>query len=171
MKTFTTLLFLSFCVTLSGMAQTPELKKFTGDGYEIQYSSDWTLDTSGKMNTAFILMGRAVPSISFKENLNLLIQDLSGQNLNLDSFTELSKTQMLSMPGGVVLESKRDKKNGHDYQILVSQIDVQGQKLKFKQYYWVIGTKAYVLTYTTSADTYDAFIPAADKVLSSFTMK
>lgn len=171
MKTSVLLSTLLICVTFNGVAQTPELKKFTGEGYEIQYSADWTLDTSGKMNTAFILMGRPVPSLSFKENLNLLIQDLTGQNMNLDAFTELSKTQMLSMPGGVVIESKRDKKNGHDFHMLVSQIDVQGQKLKFKQYYWVMGTKAFVLTYTTTSDTYDAFIPAADKVLSSFTMK
>ncbi|CAL2104404.1 hypothetical protein [Tenacibaculum sp. 190130A14a] len=146
--------------------------KYDKNGVEISYPKTWRLDTSGQMNSTFILFSELDENDTFQENVNLLVQDLKNQGFTLTSYTKLSEVQIKTMvPEGKLIESKLIKGKELDYQQTVWQGKIGENLLQFKQYYFLKDEKAYVLTLTTLPNTYDGFIEIGNQVLNSFHIK
>lgn len=141
--------------------------------YSIQYPSSWELNHSGQMSTSFILFSPLEnKNDQFRENINLLIQDLSGKNIDLDKYTEISEGQIKSMTkNSVIIESKRIKNGKDQYQKLIYMCDQGVFHLKFIQYYWVQKDNAYVLTFTCEQNKFMAFKELGENILKSFVLK
>jgi len=94
-----------------------EWKSLTNEKFEIQYPSDWVVDQSGQMGISFFLFSPlSDESDNFKENVNLLIQDLAGYDLTLDGFVDLSENQIktLATDGEIILSDRiKDDKVEH----------------------------------------------------------
>jgi hypothetical protein len=82
----------------------------------------------------------------------------------------MSEQQFKTMiTNGKLISSKRIKE-GQYHEIVAT--GTQGvMDLKFKQYYWVRGNRAYVLTFTALQTTYDAYEALAGKVMNTFKVK
>jgi len=146
-------------------------KTLSESNYSISYPATWQLDQSKAMGTTFVLFARAAEAGKFRENINLLIQDLTGMGLDLDKFVQLSEQQFKTMiTNGKLISSKRLKDRG-EYQELVATGTQGVMELKFKQYYWVRDNKAYVLSFTALQTTYDEYAALASKVMNTFNVK
>lgn len=144
-------------------------KTLSESNYYIEYPPNWYLDKNKNLGTSFILFARDESEKRFRENVNLVIQDLRGQNLNLDRYVQLSERQVTTMVrNSKLIESKRMKAADDEYHQIVYLGDHEEFHLKWKQFYWVKGDKAFVLTFTGTQDTYEAFIKVADNILKSF---
>ncbi|MCB0438606.1 MAG: hypothetical protein KDD20_07695 [Mangrovimonas sp.] len=162
----TKLTFILLLITAYGFGQDGfvEYKK---EGYSIKYPKDWRLDTSGQMNTLFILFSPNTENDTFNENINFIIQDLTGQNMDLESYTKLSEDQIKTMvPNGKWIESKR---NGNHQEVVWSGF-VANNNLKFKQFFYVKDDKAYILTFTALETTFDDYINIGSEILNSFQL-
>lgn len=140
------------------------------NGFSVQYPQDWTLDQSGQSGTTFIVLSQPIsPDDQFRENVNLLIQDLSGLNMDLTKYTEISLDQIkMMLTNGNIIESVRRKANGLTFQKVV-YTGTQGVfKIYCEQYYWVRDNKAYVLTLTCETDQLDSYKVVGEKILNSF---
>ena len=149
-------------------------KSFSDKGYTIQYPGNWDMDTTQQMGTSFIIFSKPTgPDDHFRENVNLLIQDLSGKNINLDKYVKISEEQIkTAIVNGKLLNSKRyTSANGRQYQKVIFLGDQGMFKLKFEQYYFVERGKAYVLTLTCEADKFDSYKETGEKILNSFSMR
>ena len=148
-------------------------QSLTEDNYTIRYPEGWTLDQSGQMGTRFILLNPlSSAEDKFRENVNLIVQDLSAYDLDLDEYVAISEDQVKTMiTNANILLSEREKQNDLAFQKLIYTGQQGTFNLKFEQYYWVEGQKAYVLTFTAEADRFDAFQPTGEKVLNSFRIK
>jgi len=162
------LLFLSLFL-LNSYAQ--ELKDFNAKDYSVKYPEDWTFDTSGQMNTSFIIFSKLEQNDTFRENVNLMIQDLSGMSLDLKGYAELSLGQIKSIKDSKILESKNLKKDALPYHEIVWKGFVTGKKLKFKQLYFVKNNKAYLVTLTCDETAYDRYEKIGTTILNSFIVK
>ncbi len=141
--------------------------------YLIQYPDSFELNTSGQMGMSFILLSKKTsPQDEFRENVNLVIQDLAGQNIDLDKYVEISEGQIKSMIiNSNVIESKRVKTDKLESQKIVFT-GFQGQfNLKFEQHYWIVKDKAYVLTYTAEVNEFDNYKDVSEKIMNSFRIK
>ncbi|XLS29851.1 hypothetical protein ACJD0Z_03275 [Flavobacteriaceae bacterium M23B6Z8] len=138
--------------------------------YQISYPENWQIDQSGSRGTAFIIYMPSPGEVAgFKDNINLMVQDLTGYDLDLQGFTDLSLKQLEQMIKGVEVVSNDRKNDGnHDYQRLVFSSFQAGFDLKFEQRYWVIGKKAYVLTVTYLQKNASAQEPIIEKVFDTF---
>lgn len=149
-------------------------KTFETSDYIISYPETWDFDNSGR--TGVILQIFSVQSSvedNFRENVNLVIQDLSGQKVkNLDQYTQISESQIKTlMTNSEILSSERLTRDGQEYQKVIFTA-VQGQfNLKFEQYYLIKGHLAYALTLTCLADKFDGFREVGEKILDSFRTK
>jgi hypothetical protein len=146
-------------------------KSLSEGNYSISYPATWQLDQSKAMGTTFVLfIGRAEPG-KFRENINLMIQDLTGMGLDLDKFVQLSEQQFKTLiTNGKLITSKRVKDRGEHQEIVAT--GTQGvMDLKFKQYYWVRDNKAYVLSFTALQSTYDEYVDLASKAMDTFKIK
>jgi len=170
-------LFLVFALTIPTWAQDQpgdaDWKTLTTEEFEIKYPADWSLDQSGQMGTSFILMSLASDSSDlFRENVNLVIQDLSGLSLTLDKYVELSTQQIQRLAtNGKIIQSERIEKKELAYHKMVYTADQGIYKLQFVQYYWIIGEQAYVLTLTCSQDQFAAYQEVGMTILDSFSIK
>lgn len=164
-----TLLFVS--ATLFG--QTQGWKKLTTANYSIDYPANWELSESGSTGTNFMIFSpMESPEDQFRENVNLMIQDLSAYDLDLDSYTELSEQQVGTLfTDAKIIKSKRMKNQSHDYHMIIYNGGQGGAMYTFLQYYWVINDKAYVLTLTCEKDQYKAYKKMGLKIMNSFTLK
>ena len=152
---------------------TEDWKMYSDSICEIQYPSEWNENTSGQMGTSFILFSPIESETDkFRENVNLFIQDLLGQNIDLESYVTLSENQINALVTDVeILNSVRQhNENGEHHKLVYN--GTQGVfELRLEQYFWIIGDKAYILTYTSEQDKYDKFKTLSDKILNSFKMK
>ncbi len=141
--------------------------------YSIQYPSEWELNQSGQMGTAFMLFSPLESGQDqFRENVNLLLQDLSGYNIDLDKYAEISQEQVKSMiTNSKIIESKRIKTGSEEYHKLVYTGDQGVFHLRFEQYYWIKNKQAFVLTFTCEQASFNSHKEVGKTILKSFTLK
>lgn len=145
-----------------------ELKTLDTSEFSIKYPDNWTVDQNGLSGTKFILYSPAIDGQAFRNNTNLIIQDLTGYNLDLDAFVKLSVDQIKQyIPAANIISSKTE--NGR-HQIIYTGTHEQ-LKLKWKQYYRVQNNRAYVLTFTADQASFDENLELATQVMDSFIIK
>ncbi len=155
------------------VAVIPEMEILDTEDFSINYPADWELDQSGQMGTSFMVFSPiSEPTDDFRENVNLINQDITGYNLDLDSYTELSISQIKQLiEGSEILVNERRKSGKYEYQETI-YTGTQGiYNLKFMQYYWVINNKAFVLTFTCKEDTFEEYLSIGKTILGSFKIK
>ena len=150
-----------------------EWKTLDHPNYVIQYPQNWEFNNSGLMGTSFVFFSALEsPDDKFKENVNLLIQDLPDKSIDLDKYTDISEKQIkIMITNSGIIESKRIKKGNAEYQRIIYTGDQGSFHLKFEQYYFISNNKAYVLTLTTEEDKFESFKETGENVLNSFRLK
>jgi hypothetical protein len=168
------LYFISLVLSLNSFGQIKETswKTINDNTYSIQYPDNWELNTEKSMGTSFILFSQQTASEDkFRENINLIIQNLEGYNLNLDDFVAISEEQISKMvTNGKIIDSKRSNKNNTEFQKVIFTGKQGLFQLKFVQYYFIKDEKAYVLTFTCEEIQYEKYIFISDQILDSFLL-
>jgi len=143
---------------------------FEGENFTIEYPIEWELNSSGLMGTTFILFSQLTSeSDQFKENVNLMIQDLGGENISLNKYVEFSENQIKVLAtDGVMITSKRERKNELEFHKLIYTSRQGIFELKYEQYCWIYNHKAYVLTFTSEINSFNDFKKIGEKILNSF---
>jgi serine/threonine-protein kinase len=139
----------------------------------VEYPADWELDTTGMMNTTFILKSpKENPKDEFQENINLLVQDLAGYNLDLTKFTEITESQIRQM----LVESKiLMSAPVHFLEMPAHQLSYSGKlnhiMLKWEQIFWIEGEKAFILSYSAKIEAFEKYHPIAEQIMNSIKRK
>jgi len=119
--------------------------------------------------TFFLFSPLSTTQDKFKENVNLVIQDLRNQNMDMDKFVRISEEQIKTMiTDGEILESKRMNQNGIDFHRVVFTGRQGLFNLKYEQYYFIEKEKAYILTLTCEAAEFEKYRETGEKIMSSF---
>jgi hypothetical protein len=147
-------------------------KTHTENGFQIQYPSEWELSLAKQMGSSFILFSPLENKEDlFRENVNLIIQDVKGMNIDLEKYAQISESQIKRMmTNSQILESKVLEKNGRSLYHLVYTADMGVYHLKFMQNYFIQNEKAYVLTFTADQKTYDRYIKVGEEILNTFDL-
>ncbi|MEL7064078.1 MAG: hypothetical protein AAFP00_10105 [Bacteroidota bacterium] len=153
--------------------ETTDWQTLSFDQYAITYPSDWEADTSGQLGTRFFIFSPLDnESDAFRENVNLVIQDLTGYDMDLDQYAEISEGQIqTAITEGQIISSERKEKDGQAYHQMIYTGKQGIFDLKFEQYYWVKDNQAFVLTFTCEEKAFDAYQATGEKMLGSFTFK
>lgn len=112
------------------------------------------------------------PNDSFRENVNLLIQDLRERPMTLKEYTELSLKQIKThLSHGKLSKSKTIKTKNGEAQLLIYTSSSGIRQLKYQQIFLIKHKKAYVLTYTAEQNKFKKFLPEAKAIFDSFIVK
>ncbi len=146
-----------------------EFETLNGENYIIKYPNTWELNQSGQMGMTFGLFSPVgLYGDQFRENVNLIEQDISSQDLDLAGYIEVSENQIKTLlQASTIIESKREK----DYHKIIYTGTMGRYKLKFHQRYWVKNGNAYVLTFTAEIGEYDNYNEIALQIMDSFEFK
>lgn len=166
MKNFLTfLLLLSIQMTLAQEG----FETLDGTDYSIKYPGTWEIDQSGQMGMSFALFSPIkFDGDQFRENVNLVIQDLTGYDLDLVGYANISENQIRSMmqDSEILISEKKG-----DYHLMVYSATMGQYKLKFSQRYWISQNKAYILTFTAEQSEYDNYEGIGHTIMDSFNIK
>lgn len=162
------LVLLTLFLTVNWIFGQTEWTDFKNETFSISHPEDWDPDTSGSMNTKLILFSQLTGEDDlFKENVNIISQNLKGQNMTMKDFVALSENQIKTMvPKGKVWESEG---NNERHSIVISGF-VENNDLKFKQLYLIKDDIIYIVTFTTLLNAYDDYKAIGDKILDSFKL-
>jgi hypothetical protein len=141
--------------------------------YSIQYPDNWQINKSGFSGANLILLTNlSSGQDKFNENMNLIIQNLTGKNIDLDKFVEISESQVRTMiKEGKIIESVRLNANGKSFHKIIYTGSQGAFNLKFEQYYWIQSEKAYILTLTCEFDQFETYREIGEKIMNSFRIK
>lgn len=143
-------------------------KTLENSEYSIKYADNWAADQSGQAGTKFILYGPVIEGQLFRNNINLIVQDLAGQNIDLAKYLEISTGQIKTMIASSNILSSKTEKSCHK----IVYTGMYGDyNLKWMQYYWVQNDKAYVLTFTADKNSFDTTVSVASQQMDSFIIK
>jgi hypothetical protein len=147
-------------------------KTYNAANYSIGYPDTWDLDDSGRMGMDIqVLSPQASPEDAFRENVNVVIQDLKGQPIkDLDQYTAYSLAQIKTMmKNSKLVSNERKRLNEQDYHRVVFNAEQGDMSFTFEQYYLIQKKKAYVLTLTCEADSFDTYSHVGESILASFS--
>src|SRR5215467_6323516 len=110
MRLTLTLTFLSFSYwSISQANKSSQFTSLVKKNYRIEYPTSWTLDTSGLVGSElFVLSALENDTDKFKENVSVIIQNLAGQNIDLDKYKDISESQIATLGAdGKIFESSK----------------------------------------------------------------
>jgi hypothetical protein len=162
-------------------------KKLDKDKYSIRYPDNWQVeekdDSTATGNLTYpvaIVSPLESPQDKFRENVNLVIENIEGQTLKgasskaitLDSYLEAGTALLKkSMKNYRTVESKKITNGRLPYHKLIYTWTYDSFNLQVEQYCWLIDGKAYILVFTSERDKFPKFKNTGEQILKSFTPK
>ena len=139
--------------------------------YSISCPATWW-NKGSVVGSKFTLFPKMPIHDDWSESINLTIEDISGYNLNLNSYISLSLVNMRKgMSSFNLLESRTENSMSGNYQKIVCT-GVQGNLyLKWVQYVWVSGGNAYLLTFTSQQNDFNSLVKVATNIMNTFSIK
>ena len=146
-------------------------KEYVNDEFKISFPSNWSFDDSGINGTsAFISSELESVSDLFSENVNLIIQDLTGQNIGMEEYISLTKSQLSQLNAKHI---NIDKIENHSYG-QESNLEYEFKhgiyNLRTKQRVIIANNKAYLATYTGTVSDFNKYLSTGDQILKSFKL-
>lgn len=157
------------------LSQNPDFaswKSFEKDNYAIQYPGEWELDDSGKLGPSFFVSSPlSNQEDKFRENVNLMVEDLNGIDLDLQQYVAFSIEQIKAhiKDCKIISNETMGVKAHHQKLVYTGQVGVFD--LKFVQYFWTSKEKGYVLTFTSEETQFEKYQKMGLQMLDSFEMR
>ncbi len=161
------------CVQCRGSngGTTPEdWTTFDKDGYSIQYPENLTMQYPGIMGASFMLFFPLESETDdFRENINLMIEDVTGIDISFDQYVELTLSNMKALLSEYnIIENERFEKDGLSFHRVIGTFSQGLLKVKSEMCCTIAGDKAYVLTFSTEQETYDDYKDVGKQIMDSF---
>jgi PsbP len=174
MRTF--LILFAVCVVTSGFSQTTTTKvyykEYTTDRFRIKYPASWQLDASKTMGADLILLSPLEDAADkFRDNVNVIIQDLTGQNTDLARYKEITDNQLKNLATGVEIYESTLDNSGDSQSYRVSYAMTQGQfRLRIISKCFILKDKAYLVTFTSEFDKFENYSSISNDILKTFVV-
>lgn len=148
-------------------------KILTKSFYSLKYPTTWELDTTGLMESSFVLFAPLKSKKeAFRENISLLVQKVDERKMGINEYTELTEKQIIDrLAQSEILQSKRSKTGDLECHTLIYTGLNYLTPLKYFRKHWVIGNKAYALSFTCEEPDYEKFEPLVNEIFNSFELK
>lgn len=139
------------------------------DHFSIKYPGTWQKEEN-KGGAAVIFMSPLESNLdTFRENVNVVVQDASGNRMSIEKYTEMAMQQVAAVfkqnielveSTGTILAGKTAYK----------YVYIGRGEIEFKiMHVWTIsGDNAYQVTYTALLSQYDEYINQVEKMIKSF---
>ncbi|HJS53947.1 MAG TPA: hypothetical protein VJ765_05365 [Chitinophagaceae bacterium] len=149
---------------------TSQMISISRNNYKLQYPGAWSIDTSKKMGAdLFVSSPSEDETDKFSENVNVLIQDLQGLNIDLEKYKQITEKQIteLATDGEIIQSSIMKNATGEYFKIIYTMS--QGKfKIKIVSVCVMEGDKAYLATFSSELDKYEKFRKIGEQILNSF---
>ncbi|MBK8802604.1 MAG: hypothetical protein IPN71_11230 [Fibrobacteres bacterium] len=151
----------------------PDWTELSNRKYALKHPEGVLVDRSGLSGAELVIFLEKPPVLDrFSPNINLQIQDLQGQKVSLDRYTEISLDQVdrLIANSKVIANSRKKGKKG-EYHLLMYTGEQGVYHLQFEQYFAIAHGKAYVLTLTCEQASFERCKGTGEAIMNTFALK
>jgi len=158
---------------VAAFSGTKDWKTLSQDNYSIQYPADW--ESESKTDGTLFILKSPLESDSdkFRENINLVTEDLTGKGVDLDTYAKASLDQISAAYKDIkMIENKKMKVGSTEYYKFLYTASPDNVHMELEQWFRIDKEKAYVLTFAVeSTAKYEKFKTVGENILSTFTVK
>lgn len=170
MKILRILIF--FTISFSACAIPNESRgflRYSTDNYRLQYPDNWIMDTSKDKGVEFVIRSpKENEEDKFCENVNLIIQDLKGQNTDLERIALINEAEIKAKAKDLKKFAMTKVESGSKvYEKLTYEMTFGDFWVFTEQYYFVKDEKAYVITFSSEINKSNT---VGEGILDSFTL-
>jgi hypothetical protein len=148
--------------------------RLTDTTYTLRFPNTWTVDQSGLMGSRFFLFS-PLDSLNdtFRENFNLIVNDMAAYpDITLEYIADGARAQVESIINEAKMLEFRIVHNDDFKYYLLEYSGKQGKfDLHWKQRFMLFDHRFYVLTFTAEAHQFDQYLPTAERIFDSFSLK
>ena len=139
-------------------------------GIEINYPIDWDILENQVGTVAMFLSQQENPNDDFRDNVNIVVQDLTGSNLDIEQYNNLSLSQLEQLITGFkVIEPISMAMLAGIPACRIKYQGIQGKlKLQWYSIWTIMNNTAYVVTCTAKQDSVSKFRPIFNEMIKSF---
>ncbi len=148
-------------------------KTYTTSAYSINYPENWTLDASKQKADAILFFSPLDnANDNFSENVNVIEQNLAGQNIDLPRYKQITESQIsaLQTSGKLISSTIEKSSNGSRYYVEYL-MTTQGNNVHIKSLCYMKNEMAYLITFTTKTETFDRYNKIGSEIIESFKFK
>ena len=128
-------------------------KKYSGTGYSLYIDdSKWTKMNASGTELGFAHLGTSANG--FSENINTIVQDTSGYDLDLEGYKDLSLEQYDQL-GYTLISIKEMTVNGQKGYYVITSTEENDIVCMCAQYFTMIDKDAYVFTFVADEDDFE----------------
>ena len=151
-------------------SQENDWKTLSETEYSIQYPENWELVQIKLMGAEFFLYPPFNPNQGVtRPNINLIIQDFSGQNMTLSHYVAITENEIKTkLSNSKILLSNRIRKDKVEFQKIIYTGYLYNRHLKFEVYCFIVDNKAYTLTLTTEEKEFADYQEIGEEILNTF---
>lgn len=131
---------------------TSKWTEYQGSAYSLKLSSSWTKTSNSQAELAFIHSKK--DNDEFAENITIMVQNVSGYNMDLEGYLDLSLQQFDSL-GYDVIGYKHMTIDGVKGYYCMTSAKINSITCYFIQYFTILDEKAYVFTFTADEEGLD----------------
>lgn len=150
-------------------------KRYTNDekNFSIKYPALWTYEENINDAAVIFYSPQENDLDFFKESVNVVVQNISGNPMNLQGYSQLAIKQMEAVFGEnmIILESAPTfiaDRSGYKLVFLGKGLEAD---LQYMSVWTIDGTTAYQVTYTSIASQYERYIFKVKTMLRSFRIE
>lgn len=136
---------------------------------EARYASDWEINENGMQYIAAFLSPVENENDTFRENINIIIEDISSYDFNNETFNDYTLEQLINcIPDCEIISNKKFNLSKDTVYETVYVGNCNLLELKWKSIYFVKNKKAYTITFSADKNKYDKYIPYFTQFIQDF---
>ncbi|HLD42249.1 MAG TPA: PsbP-related protein [archaeon] len=151
---------------ISKKKTTEEFSAYSSELYTLEKPANWEVEE----NQEFTYFKSPVDETNdLQENVVVYVSSAEEPGKDLIDFLQDSIEVLIeTVPGFTIVEHREDKLGDVPaYRIIYTE----DSKLKYLQVFAIKDKNTYILTYTAPAETFDKYLPEAEKIISSYRIR
>jgi hypothetical protein len=147
--------------------------EYSKKDFKIRFPTSWKIDTSGTMGSEiFGFSPLESQTDRFRENVNVLVQNLSGQNIDLDKYKQITDMQIAKLfTDGKVIESVVVNSDKKDFYKVAYEFTQESIRLKIRSICYIQREKAYLVTFTSELTKDEQYQQVGEALINSFSLQ
>ncbi len=150
-----------------------EWKVYKNANYELQYLNHWQVELDKPFEDFIAYLRPSGQGLPMRETIVMTTTSITDQPIhNLDSYQRIKEEEVKNQIfRSEILESRITKKAGVPIHIIVYKGEMEGIRLKWKEWTWYKDKILYQLIFTAQESTYDTYIRSAEALQASIKFK
>lgn len=163
-----TFIMMSCSVAINWLTYIDNEKK-----YRISYPDTWEKKLDNGM--AIFLSKKESKEDLFRENVNVMVQDLSAQPMTLEQYTNLTKEQIIKGAGSSAIQTVKDitlaDQKAKEMIFIIPKNPLGSQiDLKIRQVWLIKNNKAFLITFTAEKNKYEKYLLEVTQTINTFKL-